>query len=111
MTQTVLLPNPSLREPARRHPTRTGQTYFIRTFGCQMNDHDSERIAGLFEADGMVPVDGYESADVVYINTCTIRENADNRLYGNLGQLKAVKDVNPDMTLVVGGCAAQKDRT
>ena len=75
-----------------------------------MNDHDSERIAGLFEADGMVPVDGYESADVVYINTCTIRENADNRLYGNLGQLKAVKDVNPDMTLVVGGCAAQKDR-
>ena len=58
----------------------------------------------------MVPVDGYEAADVVYINTCTIRENADNRLYGNLGQLKAVKDINPDMTLVVGGCAAQKDR-
>ena len=110
MTHTVLLPNPSLREPARHHPTRVGQTYFIRTFGCQMNAHDSERIAGLFQADGMVPVDGYEAADVVYINTCTIRENADNRLYGNLGQLKAVKDLNPDMTLVVGGCAAQKDR-
>ena len=110
MTQTVLLPNPSLREPARSHPTRVGQTYFIRTFGCQMNAHDSERIAGLFEADGMVAVDRYETADVVYVNTCTIRENADNRLYGNLGQLKAVKDLNPDMTLVVGGCAAQKDR-
>jgi tRNA-2-methylthio-N6-dimethylallyladenosine synthase len=75
-----------------------------------MNDHDSERIAGLFEMDGMTPTDGPETADVVYINTCTIRENADNRLYGNLGMIKAVKDVNPEMTLVVGGCAAQKDR-
>lgn len=75
-----------------------------------MNEHDSERIAGLFEQDGMVSTDGYESADVVYINTCTIRENADNRMYGNLGQLKAVKDVNPEMLLVVGGCAAQKER-
>lgn len=75
-----------------------------------MNEHDSERIAGLFERDGMVATDSYDTADVVYINTCTIRENADNRLYGNLGQLKAVKDLNPEMLLVVGGCAAQKDR-
>ena len=110
MTQTVLLPNPILREPARRVPTRVGRRYFIRTFGCQMNEHDSERIAGLFEMDGMTPAGGFESADVVYINTCTIRENADNRMYGNLGQLKAVKDLNPAMMLVVGGCAAQKDR-
>jgi tRNA-2-methylthio-N6-dimethylallyladenosine synthase len=110
MTQTVLLPEPTVREQSRRLPTRVGKRYFIRTFGCQMNDHDSERIAGLFEQDGMTATDGYESADVVYINTCTIRENADNRLYGNLGMIKAVKDVNPDMTLVVGGCAAQKDR-
>ena len=110
MTQSVLLPNPTLREPARRVPTRVGRRYFIRTFGCQMNEHDSERIAGLFEMDGMTPAGGFESADVVYINTCTIRENADNRMYGNLGQLKAVKDINPAMMLVVGGCAAQKDR-
>jgi tRNA-2-methylthio-N6-dimethylallyladenosine synthase len=75
-----------------------------------MNEHDSERIAGLFETDGMTRTDGFESADVVYVNTCTIRENADNRMYGNLGQLKAIKDVNPGMLLVVGGCAAQKDR-
>ena len=109
MTQTML-PSPTVREPARRQPTRTGKTYFVRTFGCQMNAHDSERIAGLFEIDGMTATDSYESADVVYINTCTIRENADNRMYGNLGQLKAVKDLNPDMTLVVGGCAAQKER-
>ncbi len=110
MTQSVLLPTPTLREPARRQPTRAGQRYFIRTFGCQMNEHDSERIAGLFEVDGMTATDGFESADVVYINTCTIRENADNRMYGNLGQLKAIKDLNPGMMLVVGGCAAQKDR-
>lgn len=110
MSQTVLLPEPTVREQLRRLPTRVGKKYFIRTFGCQMNDHDSERIAGLLEQDGMTATDGYESADVVYINTCTIRENADNRLYGNLGMIKAVKDINPEMTLVVGGCAAQKDR-
>jgi tRNA-2-methylthio-N6-dimethylallyladenosine synthase len=110
MTQSVLLPSPTLREPARRQPTRVGKRYFIRTFGCQMNEHDSERIAGLFEVDGMTPTDGFETADVVYINTCTIRENADNRMYGNLGQMKAIKDLNPEMLLVVGGCAAQKER-
>ena len=110
MIQTVLLPQPTVRERSGRPVTRAGKRYFIRTFGCQMNEHDSERIAGLFESDGMTRTDGYAAADVVYINTCTIRENADNRLYGNLGQLKAIKDVNPEMLLVVGGCAAQKDR-
>jgi tRNA-2-methylthio-N6-dimethylallyladenosine synthase len=110
MAQPVLLPQPTVRERPNRPVTRVGMSYFIRTFGCQMNEHDSERIAGLFEQDGMVSAAGFEDADVVYINTCTIRENADNRMYGNLGQLKAIKDVNPDMLLVVGGCAAQKDR-
>ena len=110
MAQTVLLPAPTLRERPNRPVTRAGKSYFVRTFGCQMNEHDSERIAGLFESDGMTSTDGYERADVVYVNTCTIRENADNRMYGHLGQLKAIKDLNPDMVLVVGGCAAQKDR-
>jgi tRNA-2-methylthio-N6-dimethylallyladenosine synthase len=110
MTQTVQLPQPTVRERSSRPVTRAGKSYFIRTFGCQMNEHDSERIAGLFEQDGMTTARGFDDADVVYVNTCTIRENADNRMYGNLGQLKAIKDVNPDMMLVVGGCAAQKDR-
>ena len=110
MSETILLPTPTVREQSRREPTRPGKSYFIRTFGCQMNAHDSERIAGQFELDGMAPVDSFEAADVVYVNTCTIRENADNRMYGNLGQLKAIKDLNPEMLLVVGGCAAQKDR-
>ena len=110
MSRTVLLPSPTRRTSERRVPTRSGRTYFLRTFGCQMNEHDSERVAGLFEADGMLPAGRMEEADVVFINTCTIRENADNRLYGNLGQLKQLKKARPDRLLVVGGCAAQKDR-
>ena len=110
MADTILLPTPTVRESPRRQPTRAGKSYFIRTFGCQMNEHDSERIAGQFELDGLSAAESLDQADVVYINTCTIRENADNRMYGNLGQLKAIKDINPEMMLVVGGCAAQKDR-
>jgi tRNA-2-methylthio-N6-dimethylallyladenosine synthase len=86
------------------------KTYVVRTFGCQMNEHDSERIAGLLEADGLRPAASVDDADVVVLNTCCIRENADNKLYGNLGQLKALKQRRPDMQIVVGGCLAQKDR-
>ena len=104
----TVLGNPEVRE--RRTPTRVGKRYLVRTFGCQMNEHDSERISGLFEVDGMVPANDVEDADVVLINTCCIRENADNRLYGNLGQLKAIKDERPDLRILVAGCLAQKDR-
>jgi tRNA-2-methylthio-N6-dimethylallyladenosine synthase len=84
--------------------------YIVRTFGCQMNEHDSERIAGLLEADGLVPALSEADADVIVLNTCCIRENADNRLYGNLGHLKRLKDERPSVQLVVAGCLAQKDR-
>ncbi|MEJ4112355.1 tRNA (N6-isopentenyl adenosine(37)-C2)-methylthiotransferase MiaB [Corynebacterium kroppenstedtii] len=86
------------------------RTYEVRTFGCQMNVHDSERLAGLLEEAGYVPVANDDPADVVVFNTCAVRENADNRLYGTLGQLKSVKDVKPDMQIAVGGCMAQKDK-
>ena len=86
------------------------RTYSIRTFGCQMNVHDSERIAGLLEADGLEPADDPADADVVVLNTCCIRENADNKLYGNLGHLKTAKGARPGMKIVVAGCLAQKDR-
>jgi len=109
MTET-LLPVPKRRPRPYRAPSRVGKEFLVRTFGCQMNEHDSERVAGLFESDGMTKTTDLGRADVVYINTCTIRENADNRLYGTLGQLRAIKEVNPEMTLMVGGCAAQKDR-
>ncbi|HLY83750.1 MAG TPA: MiaB/RimO family radical SAM methylthiotransferase, partial [Acidimicrobiales bacterium] len=84
--------------------------YLIRTFGCQMNEHDSERLAGVLEEEGMVRAAGLDDADVVVLNTCCIRENADNKLYGNLGHLKSVKDRRPDLQIAVGGCLAQKDR-
>jgi tRNA-2-methylthio-N6-dimethylallyladenosine synthase len=87
------------------------KTYQVRTFGCQMNVHDSERISGLLEGAGYVrQEDPAGAADVVVFNTCAVRENADNRLYGNLGQLRPVKAAHPGMQIAVGGCLAQKDR-
>src|SRR5947208_3237520 len=83
--------------------------FYIRTFGCQMNEHDSERLAGLFTAEGMVPAPSPEEADVVLLNTCCVRENADNKLYGHLGHLKALKRERPGLQIAVGGCLAQKD--
>ncbi|AOZ72865.1 tRNA (N6-isopentenyl adenosine(37)-C2)-methylthiotransferase MiaB [Boudabousia tangfeifanii] len=96
------------------------RTYTIRTLGCQMNVHDSERMAGLLEAAGLVEVSrvpeaaarataaGDGGADVVVINTCSVRENAATRLYGNLGQLLSVKRDRPGMQIAVGGCFAQQ---
>ncbi len=90
------------------------KTYQVRTYGCQMNVHDSERLCGLLESAGYVDIAGVvnppDTADVVVFNTCAVRENADNKLYGNLGQLRPAKMKNPAMQIAVGGCLAQKDR-
>ena len=87
------------------------RSYEVRTYGCQMNAHDSERLAGTLEAAGYVRAADGEQADVVVFNTCAVRENADNRLYGNLGHLAPVKREHPGMQIAVGGCLAQKDRS
>ncbi len=84
--------------------------YVVHTYGCQMNEHDSERIAGLLEADGLVRAESDADADVVVLNTCCIRENADNKLYGNLGHLKTWKAKKDGRQIVVSGCLAQKDQ-
>ncbi len=84
--------------------------FVIRTFGCQMNEHDSERLAALLVADGLEPAEELGEADVVVLNTCCIRENADNRLYGHLGHLKSLREAKPGLQIAVGGCLAQKDR-
>jgi tRNA-2-methylthio-N6-dimethylallyladenosine synthase len=86
------------------------RSYVVRTYGCQMNEHDSERIAGLLEADGLVRAESEHDADVVVLNTCCIRENADNKLYGNLGHLKTWKADREGRQIVVSGCLAQKDQ-
>src|ERR687897_1587028 len=86
------------------------RTYEVRTYGCQMNVHDSERLTGLLEDAGYVAAPDGDDADVVVFNTCAVRENADNKLYGNLGHLRPVKARRPGMQIAVGGCLAQKDR-
>src|SRR5690242_4409917 len=95
-----------------RSPAVGVKTYEVRTYGCQMNVHDSERLSGLLEEAGYVPApEGSDGdADVVVFNTCAVRENADNRLYGNLGRLAPVKARQTGMQIAVGGCLAQKDR-
>ncbi|WP_326810521.1 tRNA (N6-isopentenyl adenosine(37)-C2)-methylthiotransferase MiaB [Streptomyces scopuliridis] len=90
----------------------SAKTYEVRTYGCQMNVHDSERLSGLLEGAGYVraPEGSDGDADVVVFNTCAVRENADNKLYGNLGRLAPMKTKRPGMQIAVGGCLAQKDR-
>ncbi|HEY1531327.1 MAG TPA: tRNA (N6-isopentenyl adenosine(37)-C2)-methylthiotransferase MiaB [Galbitalea sp.] len=97
-----------LADSPERIETRA-RTYEVRTYGCQMNVHDSERLSGSLEAAGYVRADG-EQADVVVINTCAVRENADNKLYGNLGILASIKREHEGMQIAVGGCLAQKDK-
>jgi tRNA-2-methylthio-N6-dimethylallyladenosine synthase len=87
-----------------------GRTYEVRTFGCQMNVHDSERLSGLLENAGYVRAPAGDTADVVVLNTCAVRENADNKLYGNLGHLAPTKAKRAGMQIAVGGCLAQKDK-
>jgi tRNA-2-methylthio-N6-dimethylallyladenosine synthase len=86
------------------------RTYQIRTYGCQMNVHDSERLAGLLEEAGYLRSAEGTLPDVVVFNTCAVRENADNRLYGSLGNLLPAKKARPGMQIAVGGCLAQKDK-
>jgi len=91
-------------------PAPAPRTYQVRTYGCQMNVHDSERLAGLLEAAGYRRAADGTDADVVVFNTCAVRENADNKLYGNLSHLAPRKQADPEMQIAVGGCLAQKDR-
>lgn len=86
------------------------RTYTVETYGCQMNVHDSERIAGLLDEAGFIPAAPDTQADIVVFNTCAVRENADNKLYGNLSFLAPIKKANPAMQIAVGGCLAQKDQ-
>jgi tRNA-2-methylthio-N6-dimethylallyladenosine synthase len=86
------------------------RTFQVVTYGCQMNEHDSERIAGVLLDAGYAEAEPGSQADLVVFNTCAVRENADNRLYGNLGHLAPTKQANPGMQIAVGGCMAQKDR-
>lgn len=86
-----------------------GRKFYIRTYGCQMNEHDTEVMAGIFMALGYEPTDGVEDANVILLNTCAIRENAENKVFGELGHLKALKKERPDLLLGVCGCMSQEE--
>jgi tRNA-2-methylthio-N6-dimethylallyladenosine synthase len=101
---TLVAPTPAAPESTKV------RTYEVRTYGCQMNVHDSERLSGSLEAAGYVRASD-DQADIVVINTCAVRENADNKLYGNLGMLASIKKTHEGMQIAVGGCLAQKDKS
>ena len=87
-----------------------GKKYFLRTYGCQMNEHDSEEIEGILEYLGMTPTDEMETADVIILNTCAIRENAHDKVFGYLGRVKHLKKERPDVILAIGGCMSQEEK-
>ena len=82
--------------------------YLINTYGCQMNVHESEKIAGILKKMGYLPCDRSEDADVIVFNTCCVRENAEQHAYGNIGMLKKLKKERPDLVICVCGCMTQQ---
>ncbi|MCX6500816.1 MAG: tRNA (N6-isopentenyl adenosine(37)-C2)-methylthiotransferase MiaB [Microbacterium sp.] len=102
---TLIAPSAAANDAAGRP-----RTYEVRTFGCQMNVHDSERLSGSLESAGYIRADAGTDADIVVINTCAVRDNAAGKLYGTLGHLKSRKDKHAGMQIAVGGCLAQMDK-
>src|SRR3954454_5354930 len=86
-----------------------GRKFYMRTYGCQMNEHDSEVMAGIFLSLGYEPTDSVEDANVILLNTCAIRENAENKVFGELGHLKTLKKERPDLLIGVCGCMSQEE--
>jgi len=87
------------------------QKYYIETWGCQMNEHDSENLSGMFDLMGFIRTDLKENADVVLYNTCAVREKAEMKVYGNLGHLKNLKGRKPNLKIIVSGCMPEEDAT
>jgi len=85
------------------------KTYYIRTYGCQANERDSETIQGILQKMGFRPVDAMDQADVIVLNTCAIRENAENKVFGEVGNVKVIKQSHPDVIFMVGGCMTQEE--
>ncbi len=83
--------------------------YFVQTFGCQMNERDSEKLSGILENIGYIKAEAEEEADIILYNTCTVRDNADQRVFGRLGVLKGLKDKNPELLICLCGCMMQED--
>ena len=96
------------RKKEVKREIKQNKTYCIKTFGCQMNENDSEKLAGMLKALGYTEEDDVEKTGLVILNTCSVRENADERVFGNIGAFKTVKKTNPDLILAVCGCMMQQ---
>ncbi len=106
--QTIAVYDASAIDPAFA-TWGVGKTYFIRTYGCQMNEHDSETIKGLLEAMGYTETFTRDEADVILLNTCAIREQAEDKVFGEIGHLKTLKQHRPDTIVGICGCMAQEE--
>ncbi|MBP3581333.1 MAG: tRNA (N6-isopentenyl adenosine(37)-C2)-methylthiotransferase MiaB, partial [Clostridia bacterium] len=89
---------------------KTTKKYLILTYGCQMNVHESEKLSGILESNGYEPCGTAVDADIVVFNTCAIRESAEQKIFGNIGELKNIKIAKPDMIIAIGGCMSQQDK-
>lgn len=90
-------------------PPRSNKTYYLYTFGCQMNEHDTEVLAGMLESLGYLPAANPREADLIVINTCAVRQKPEQKVAALLGKLKPLKQQNPDLMIAVGGCMAQQE--
>jgi len=95
--------------PASMKMVGTGKKYFIKTYGCQMNEHDSEMISAILEDMKYTKTNTYEDADLIILNTCAIRENAHNKTFGMLGRIKHLKQTKPDLMVALAGCMSQEE--
>ena len=86
-----------------------GKKYFVKTYGCQMNEHDSENIKAILEDMNFIETDTMENADIILLNTCAIRENAHNKVFGMVGRMKHLKSNKPDLITGICGCMAQEE--
>ena len=107
--QQVIIERALFELPAETRNLGAGKKYYLRTYGCQANERDSETISGILEAMGFLRVDVPENADLILFNTCAVRKNAEDKVLGEIGHLKGIKKNNPDVVFGMCGCMAQEE--
>jgi tRNA-2-methylthio-N6-dimethylallyladenosine synthase len=101
----------TIREENEARFQKTGKryNYFVRTYGCQQNENDSEKLSGMLSAMGYEPSADERAADLIIFNTCAVREHAEMKVFGNVGALKPLKEKNPDLLVALCGCMMQQE--
>ena len=96
-------------EEVKLDKSLVGKKYYVRTYGCQMNEHDGERVKGVLTESGMTEASDMNDADLIILNTCAIRENAHDKVFGFMGLIKKMKETKPDLLMGICGCMAQEE--